>query len=103
MRVTAAEFLAVLVKRWTPSTTPTQIWPNGRGASLRVECTKCDRKGRYSVAKLIEKQAFPKVWCHNCGAEQPVEIAVMKADEHSDHDAADLCGICRFVVATLHA
>ena len=22
---------------------------------LRVECTRCDRKGRYSVAKLIEK------------------------------------------------
>jgi hypothetical protein len=22
---------------------------------LRVECTKCDRKGRYRVAKLIEK------------------------------------------------
>ena len=22
---------------------------------LRVECTKCDRKGLYSVAKLIEK------------------------------------------------
>jgi len=22
---------------------------------LRVECTKCDRKGRYSMAKLIEK------------------------------------------------
>jgi hypothetical protein len=22
---------------------------------LRVECTKCDRKGRYSVAKLIQK------------------------------------------------
>jgi hypothetical protein len=22
---------------------------------LRVECTKCDRKGRYSVTKLIEK------------------------------------------------
>ena len=21
---------------------------------LRVECTKCDRKGRYSVAKLID-------------------------------------------------
>ena len=21
---------------------------------LRVECTRCDRKGRYSVAKLIE-------------------------------------------------
>jgi len=23
--------------------------------TLRVECTKCARKGRYSVAKLIEK------------------------------------------------
>jgi len=22
---------------------------------LRVECTKCDRKGRYNVARLIEK------------------------------------------------
>ena len=22
---------------------------------LRIECTKCARKGRYSVAKLIEK------------------------------------------------
>jgi hypothetical protein len=22
---------------------------------LRVECTRCERKGRYSVAKLIEK------------------------------------------------
>ena len=22
---------------------------------LRVECTRCDRRGRYSVAKLIEK------------------------------------------------
>jgi len=23
---------------------------------LRVECTKCDRKGRYQVHKLIEKR-----------------------------------------------
>ena len=27
----------------------------GRLTMLRVECTRCDRKGRYSVAKLIEK------------------------------------------------
>jgi hypothetical protein len=25
---------------------------------LRVECTRCDRKGRYSVAKLIEKHVL---------------------------------------------
>jgi hypothetical protein len=27
----------------------------GKFDVLRVECTRCDRKGRYSVAKLIEK------------------------------------------------
>jgi hypothetical protein len=27
----------------------------GKLETLRVECTKCPRKGRYSVAKLIEK------------------------------------------------
>ena len=27
----------------------------GKLDMLRVECTRCDRKGRYSVAKLIEK------------------------------------------------
>ena len=27
----------------------------GKLEVLRVECTRCDRKGRYSVAKLIEK------------------------------------------------
>jgi phage terminase large subunit GpA-like protein len=49
-------------------------------------------------------KAFPKVWCPNCGARQPVEIAVMKADNRNDHDAADiLCEACKFVVATLHA
>ncbi len=25
---------------------------------LRVECTKCDRKGRYSVAKLIARSGL---------------------------------------------
>jgi hypothetical protein len=32
---------------------------------LRVECTKCARKGRYSVAKLIDKyarKANPMKW-----------------------------------------
>jgi hypothetical protein len=27
----------------------------GKLDMLRVECTRCQRKGRYSVAKLIEK------------------------------------------------
>ena len=27
----------------------------GKLDMLRVECTRCDRKGRYNVAKLIEK------------------------------------------------
>ena len=49
-------------------------------------------------------KAFPKGWCPKCGATQPVKIAVMKADKRSDHDAADiLCGVCTFVIATLHA
>jgi hypothetical protein len=29
---------------------------------LRVEWTKCDRKGRYSVAKLIENTAAGATW-----------------------------------------
>jgi hypothetical protein len=28
---------------------------DGKLNVLRVECTRCERKGRYSVAKLIEK------------------------------------------------
>ena len=27
----------------------------GKLTMLRIECTRCERKGRYSVAKLIEK------------------------------------------------
>jgi hypothetical protein len=54
---------------------------------------------------LIElKRRLPKVWCPNCGTVQPMEFALMPANDRNDHDAADiLCGICRFVVATLHA
>jgi hypothetical protein len=33
-----------------------------------------------------------------------MEFALMPLDKRNDHEAADiLCGICRFVVATLHA
>ncbi|HZO51753.1 MAG TPA: hypothetical protein VFB63_03505 [Bryobacteraceae bacterium] len=49
-------------------------------------------------------KAFPNVWCPNCNKVQPMKIAVMKANDRNDHDAADiLCGECKFVVATLHA
>jgi hypothetical protein len=41
---------------------------------LRVECTRCDRKGRYTVAKLIEKHG-PKgnlmVWREMLNATVP--------------------------------
>jgi hypothetical protein len=41
-------------------------------------------------------KAFPKVWCRNCDAVQPMKIAVMKADAKNEHDAADiLCDECR--------
>ena len=37
---------------------------------------------------------FPKVWCPNCNKVQPM-VAVMKANDRNDHDAADiLCGEC---------
>jgi hypothetical protein len=39
--------------RWPAPISPS---PTSRASSaLRVECTKCDRKGRYHVHKLIEK------------------------------------------------
>ena len=41
---------------------------------LRVECTKCDRKGRYSVAKLIEKHGRKRnlmVWREMLNADCP--------------------------------
>jgi len=28
---------------------------NGNAITIRVECTKCARKGRYNVSRLIEK------------------------------------------------
>ncbi len=54
-----------------------------------------------STALSELKQRLPKVWCPNCGTVQPMEFALMPAN---DHDTADiLCGTCKFVVATLHA
>jgi hypothetical protein len=34
----------------------------GKWGMLRVECTKCDRKGRCSVAKLIAKHERAANW-----------------------------------------
>ena len=39
---------------------------------LRVECTKCDRKGRYSVAKLIAK--------HGRKGNMPAWVSDLKGD-----------------------
>jgi hypothetical protein len=60
---------------------------------LRVECTKCDRKGRYSVAKLIEKygrKGNMMKWREMLNADCP------KRDATGLHDRCDLvCPICR--------
>ena len=59
---------------------------------LRVECTKCDRKGRYSVAKLIAKQVRSgnlMKWREKLNADCP------KRDAHSLHERCDLFPICR--------
>ena len=53
---------------------------------LRVECTRCDRKGRYSVAKLIEKHGRKgnlMVWREMLNADCPRRDARI-------HDRCDL-------------
>jgi hypothetical protein len=53
---------------------------------LRVGCTKCDRKGRYSVAKLIEKfgrKGNLMVWREMLNGECPKRDARL-------HDRCDL-------------
>jgi hypothetical protein len=42
-------------RRWRPRTYLIFGDIDGKLDVLRVECTKCARKGRYSVRKLIEK------------------------------------------------
>jgi len=54
---------------------------------LRVECTKCARKGRYSVAKLIEKygrKGNMMKWKEQLNGDCP------KHDAHSLHKRCDL-------------
>ena len=54
---------------------------------LRVECTKCDRKGRYSVAKLVAKHGRNgnlSKWREQLNADCP------KRDAHSLQDRCDV-------------
>jgi hypothetical protein len=54
---------------------------------LRVECTKCDSKGRYHVHKLIEKYGRNgnlMKWREMLNADCP------KRDAHSLHDRCDV-------------
>ena len=54
---------------------------------LRVECTKCSRKGRYSVAKLIEKygrKGNMMKWKEQLNGDCP------RCDAHSLHERCDL-------------
>ena len=59
----------------------------GKLDTLRVECTKCARKGRYSVRRLIEKYG-PKAnmmkWKEQLNGDCP------KRDAHSMHERCDL-------------
>jgi hypothetical protein len=53
---------------------------------LRVECTKCDRKGRYHVHKLIERygrNGNMMTWREMLNADCP------KRDAHSLHERCD--------------
>ena len=50
---------------------------------LRVECTKCERKGRYSVAKLIEEHGRRdnmSAWVRDLKGDCP------RRDAHSLHE-----------------
>jgi hypothetical protein len=54
---------------------------------LRVECTKCARKGRYHVHKLIEKygrQGNMMRW------KAQLNVACPERDAHSLHEPCDL-------------
>jgi len=54
---------------------------------LRVECTKCERKVRYSVAKLIEKhgrEGNMMKWREMLNADCP------KRDAHGLHERCDV-------------
>jgi len=65
----------------------------GKLEVLRVECTRCTRKGRYSVAKLIEKygrRANMMKWKEQLSGDCP------KRDAHELHGRCDLiCPACQ--------
>ena len=50
---------------------------------LNVECTKCARKGRYHVQRLIEVYGLSK-WLSDLKGDCP------KRDAHSPHERCDL-------------
>jgi hypothetical protein len=59
----------------------------GKLDMLRVECTRCSRKGRYSVAKLIEKygrRGNMMKWCEQLNGDCP------KRDSHQLRERCDL-------------
>jgi hypothetical protein len=59
----------------------------GKLETLRVECTKCARKGRYSVRRLIEKygrKANMMIWKEQLNGDCP------KRDAHSPMERCDL-------------
>jgi hypothetical protein len=59
----------------------------GKLTMLRVECTRCDRKGRYSVARLIEKHGRRgnlTRWVSDLKGDCP------KRDVHAQHQRCDL-------------
>ena len=59
----------------------------GKLDTLRVECTKCLRKGRYSVAKLIEKHGRKgnvMKWREQLNGDCP------KRDAHSLNERCDV-------------
>lgn len=44
-----------------------------------------------------------RIWCPNCEAVQPLQVGYMDNPKLNDHAATDLlCGICGYVIATLH-
>ena len=46
---------------------------------------------------------FPRVWCPACNKTQSMMFDVMKANDKTDHDAADIvCEECKSIIATLH-
>jgi hypothetical protein len=59
----------------------------GKFDVLRVECTKCERKGRYSVAKLIERhgrRGNMSAWVRDLKGDCP------HRDAHSLNDRCDV-------------